>query len=407
MNSNPPKDFEDLTPMPRHLREFAARIRCAQEFLGVPGRPFLLSGLLERTLLAAAVLEHRRGLAGEHAYMVLRGTRRGHHVLAALERYRLNIGGRDLPLVKVIDNLLGPRMNDAATSFWVVPEGDFLRLYRFLLTQVRRAPAPRAPAPIMHQDVEQLLWNNSIGFLRSDGQLFKRYNIPQKRGILLTGRPGNGKTMACRWLRSHCETLALEFSHVSAERYERARRMGDSEDLFTLSQPGIIVFDDFDLAVRDREQFGATSHHSTFLGELDGLRVREGVVFVFTTNAALSDLDPAFLRPGRIDVVAHFPCPDAELRRRFVLERWQADVRDALDVEQVVADTTGLSFAEMEGLRTHLVLRFLVSQHWDWSEALRAFHEDQRRSKQQRRVGFMDGRTAAVDLPLETIRNSD
>ena len=77
------------------------------------------------------------------------------------------------------------------------------------------------------------------------------------------------------------------------------------------------------------------------MGELDGLRVREGVVFVFTTNAALSDLDPTFLRPGRIDVVAPFTCPDAELRRRFVLERWQADVRDALDVEQVVADTAG------------------------------------------------------------------
>jgi cell division protease FtsH len=167
------------------------------------------------------------------------------------------------------------------------------------------------------------------------------------------------------------------------------------------------LFDDFDLAVRDREQFGATSHHSTFLGEMDGMCVLEGVVFLFTTNAALSDLDPAFLRPGRIDVVAHFPCPDAELRHRFVLERWQAEIREALDVEQVVEDTAGLSFAEMEGLRTHLVLRYMVSQHWDWSDALRAFHEDQRRSKQQRRVGFMDGRTSAVDLPLETIRNND
>jgi hypothetical protein len=60
------------------------------------------------------------------------------------------------------------------TSFWVVPEQEFLGLYRFLLTQVRHAPAPRALAPIMHQDLEQLVWDNSIGFLRSDGQLFKR-----------------------------------------------------------------------------------------------------------------------------------------------------------------------------------------------------------------------------------------
>ena len=142
MNSNPPRDFEDLALMPRHLREFAGRIRCAEELLGVPGRPFLLSGLLERALLAAAVLEHRRGLAGEHPYMVLEGTRRGHHALAALERYRLNIGGRTLLLVKVVDHLLGPRMNDAVTSFWVVPEQEFLGLYRFLLTQVPLLPCP-------------------------------------------------------------------------------------------------------------------------------------------------------------------------------------------------------------------------------------------------------------------------
>lgn len=407
MNSNTSKAFEDLTLTPRYLREFAARIRFAEEFLGVPGRPFALSGLLEHALVKAAVLEHRRGLTGEHAYMVLQGTRRGHHVLGAIERYRLNLDGRTLLLVKVVDHLQGPRMSDVTTSFWVAPEQDFLGLYRFLLTQVRRAPIRREPAPIMRPDVQQLLWDNSVGFLRSDSQLFKRYNIPQKRGVLLTGPPGNGKTMACRWLRSHCETLALEFSHVSAERYERARMQGRAEELFCLQEPGIVLFDDFDLAVRDREQYGATTHHSTFLGEMDGLCTREGVVFMFTTNAALSDLDPAFLRPGRIDIIAHFPCPDAELRRRFVLERWQADVRDALDVEQVVADTAGLSFAEMEGLRTQLVLRFLVTQHWDWGEALRAFHEDQRRSKQSRRVGFVDGRAAAVDLPLETIRNAN
>ena len=61
MNPNTPKDFEDLTLTPGHLREFAARIRFAEEFLGVPCRPFALSGLLEHTLVTAAVLEQRRG----------------------------------------------------------------------------------------------------------------------------------------------------------------------------------------------------------------------------------------------------------------------------------------------------------------------------------------------------------
>src|SRR5207248_2657309 len=58
-------------------------------------------------------------------------------------------------------------------------------------------------------------------------------------------------------------------------------------------------FDDMDIALRDRETVQETEDQAVFLSALDGLKVHEGVVFVFTTNCALELIDPAFKRPGR------------------------------------------------------------------------------------------------------------
>jgi ATP-dependent 26S proteasome regulatory subunit len=241
----------------------------------------------------------------------------------------------------------------------------------------------------MRADAQKQLWDNSVGYLRRDRGAFQQYGVPQKRGILLIGEPGNGKTMACRWLCSHCEQLGLAWSRVTAERYEKARKYGQAEDLFELSSPGIVLFDDVDLAVRDRRRDEPTSDHSIFLAELDGMRVHQGVVYLFTTNATLDELDSAFLRPGRIDVVTQFPKPDGELRRRLVLETWHQDIRDAVNVDEVAACTEGLSFAEMEELRKLLVLRFLDTQKWDWPGTLSTFRQDDRRVRPVRRVGFV------------------
>ena len=223
------------------------------------------------------------------------------------------------------------------------------------------------------------------GFLTRGRELLKQYDVPQKRGILLMGEPGNGKTMACRWLRSQCYRQGLGWRYVRAEYYERARMDGDVQAVFDLEDPGVILFDDFDLGVRNREEYGPTSHHSTFLGELDGVDAHIGVVYIFTTNAQLSDLDPAFLRPGRIDQVVQFPRPDAELRRRMIQEHWHADIRQALDVEFIVTATDGLSFAELTELKKLLVLHFLDEKKWDWDWAWKIFQTDARYSSRASR----------------------
>ena len=71
--------------------------------------------------------------------------------------------------------------------------------------------------------------------------------------VYLYGPPGNGKTMACRWIRAECGRRGLCCRNVSAEEFSSSLCDGRAHTLFQLSRPGVIFFDDFDSALRDRE----------------------------------------------------------------------------------------------------------------------------------------------------------
>jgi hypothetical protein len=107
-----------------------------------------------------------------------------------------------------------------------------------------------------------------------------------------------------------------------------------------------------------------------FLNALDGIEVKEAVVFVFTTNCSLGLIDRAFKRPGRIDVVLNFGPPDADLRRRL-MDRWHPDIRAALDVDLAVASTDAFSYAEIEEVKNLLIMHFTDTGRWDWEWALK------------------------------------
>jgi cell division protease FtsH len=382
----------------QHQQQLDSLVQRASEILKTPGKAVVLDNFVEHELLKAARLESRTGLASELPLIGFQGHGRGHRTIAGLECYRLAIGDLTIRFVKVFDQLSG-NIKRPTQDFCVVPVEHYVRFYRFLREKIRRNPGPEEPAPIMSEESKTRLWDNSVAFLTRGRELLKQYDVPQKRGILLMGEPGNGKTMACRWLRSQCYKQGLVWRYVRAEYYERARMEGDVQSVFDLEEPGVILFDDFDLGVRNREEYGSSSHHSTFLGELDGVDAHIGVVYIFTTNAQLSDLDPAFLRPGRIDQVVQFPRPDAELRRRMILEHWHADIRQALDVEFIVTASDGLSFAELTEIKKLLVLHFLDEKKWDWDWAWKIFQTDARYVKPSKPViGF--ARTSRRGLEL-------
>jgi hypothetical protein len=305
-----------------------------------------------------------------------------------LERFRIRPPGPPIRIVRVIAPRAFRQM-DSLYEFWAVAAGDIRRFYRFLRHAMRLAQH-NAP-PIMPEAERARLWDHTIGFLRRGCEILRKFGVAQKRGVLLLGEPGNGKTMACRWLRSQCGRHGLDWRSVTAEEYESKRNDAEAHELFELERPGIVCFDDMDVALRDRDKFGETRDHSTFLGALDGLELRQGIVFIFTSNARLADLDPAFCRPGRIDLILSFMRPDSQQRARLIRESWHPEIALHIAIQEVVRQTDGLSFAEIEETKRLLVLDHLKSGQWDWPRAWKEFQSGREDRKDKGTIGFARG----------------
>ncbi len=277
-------------------------------------------------------------------------------------------------------------------TFDVVDRRDYRRLYRVAL-RCRRDAEPPTPPPVLPAQQLDQLWRNTIGYLdRANLRRIKTYGGRARRGVLLTGPPGNGKTMACRWVWEECRRRRWEWHLVSPDAYRKARAACDPVEavrkLFSVEKRGVVFFDDMDIALRDRDTVKETDDQAVFLSALDGISVNEGVAFVFTTNCGLDLIDRAFKRPGRIDLVLRIEPPTADLRRRLI-ERWHEEVRRGIDVARAVATTEGYSFAEVEELKNLLIMNYMDAGRWDWDWALRQFDANRHDLAAQRRhVGF-------------------
>ncbi|MBA4192643.1 MAG: hypothetical protein C0467_32140 [Planctomycetaceae bacterium] len=281
---------------------------------------------------------------------------------------------------------------DEAYDFYVVAKADYVKLFRIAVLASRSRTAGETP-PVMPAAQLETLRQNTIGYLDMNNlKRIRDLGGRPKRGLLLTGPPGNGKTSACRWLLNECLRLGYEHQQVSPDAYQAARRSCNPvqavKDLFAVNRHGIIFFDDMDIALRDRNTVRETDDQAVFLSALDGIDVNEGVVYVFTTNCPLELIDPAFKRPGRVDLVLHFEKPDAALRRALI-DRWHAEIVDSIDIDTAVAETEGYSFAEVEEVKNLLILRYLDTKTWEWDWAMNQFGENRAElAKQERHVGF-------------------
>ena len=167
-----------------------------------------------------------------------------------------------------------------------------------------------------------------------------------KRGLLLYGPPGVGKTHTVRYLTSSLSgTTVLQLTghalHLIAEACSVARAL----------QPAMLIVEDVDLIAEDRGMH--PGHHPLLfqlLNEMDGLAEDADVVFVLTTNRA-DLLEPALAaRPGRVDQAVALELPDHVARRAlFELYRGTLDV-DTSRLDDVLARTDGVTASFLKEL---------------------------------------------------------
>jgi hypothetical protein len=134
-----------------------------------------------------------------------------------------------------------------------------------------------------------------------------------KRGVLLYGRPGTGKTLTVRHLLSRTHGTTAVLLTGSSIRY-----ITEAAELARAMQPAIVVIEDIDLIAAERGMHGAPQPLLfAVLDALDGLDGDADVTFILTTNR-VDILEPALAeRPGRVDLAVEIPLPDADARRRL------------------------------------------------------------------------------------------
>ena len=186
-------------------------------------------------------------------------------------------------------------------------------------------------------------------------EYFKKAGVKPPKGILLHGPPGTGKTLLAKAVANEANANFINIKGPELiDKY-----VGESEkairEVFKKARqvaPSVIFFDEFDSISKTR---GASQTDSTerivnqLLTELDGVEELQQVVVIAATNR--KDLvDPALLRPGRIDTQLKIDAPDRAGRQKILNVHTKNMPFEHVDLQSILDTTDGWTGADLASL---------------------------------------------------------
>lgn len=205
-------------------------------------------------------------------------------------------------------------------------------------------------------------------------ELFTRVGIKAPKGVLLYGPPGTGKTLLARALASNINGTFLKVvASAIVDKYigESARIIREMFGYAKDHQPCVIFMDEVDAIGGSRFSEGTSADREIqrtlmeLLNQLDGFESLGAVKIVMATNRP-DILDPALLRPGRLDRKIEIPLPN-EASRLEILKIHANSItkRGDIDYESVVKLADGFNGADLRNICTEAGL-FAIREDRDY-----------------------------------------
>lgn len=208
----------------------------------------------------------------------------------------------------------------------------------------RRCRSRKLDSVFLPDDVANELHHELTTFFAC-GSWYHEKGIPYRMGYLLQGPPGSGKTSLALALASHFRRDLFLLRPIGIGDDELCEMMS------ALPQHAIVLVEDIDCFFEGRKSVGSgapdTFSFSSFLNAIDGVTAPEGRLLLLTTNHP-ELLDPALVRPGRIDRQITFSSASGDQARRLCLRFFPQ--REALATTFAAKyGGRGLSMADLQG----------------------------------------------------------
>lgn len=204
------------------------------------------------------------------------------------------------------------------------------------------------------EEVKQKL-KETIEWPLSHPEAFKKLGVHPPKGILLYGPPGCSKTLTAKALATEA---GLNFLAVKGPELFN-KFVGESEravrEIFSKARaaaPSIIFFDEIDAlsSTRGEGEAGGDRVLTSLLNEMDGIEALVGVTILAATNRP-EVIDPALMRPGRLDRLIYVSPPNTEARFKILeIQFKKMSIGSDVDINEIASITEGCSGAEVVSL---------------------------------------------------------